>query len=75
MAEKPQAGNVPVPFPTATAQQIGVVPPHSSGPSQLNWSAAGQLAGATQAKVDVVPGVTQQTVLRGQAAPPPQPKS
>ena len=73
--ETPQFGNVPVPLPTATAQQIGVAVPHSSGPSHVNWSPAGQLAGAVQAKGEAAPGVTQHTVLSGQAGPAPQPKS
>lgn len=70
-----QLGKVPVPLPTATAQQTGVAPPHSSGPSQSILSLAGQDAGATQEKVVGGPGAVQQTVDKGQAVFPPQPKS
>jgi len=41
-------GKLPLPLGTSTPQQIGVEPPHSSGPSQAILSDAGHVEGTTQ---------------------------
>lgn len=74
-AEMPHCGYVPVPFAVYTPQQTGDAPPHSSGPSQLTWSAVGHEAVATHLNVVGDPGIAQHAWSTGHAVLPPQPKS
>lgn len=72
---KSHCGYEPWPLPTATPQQTGVLPPHSSGPSHVILSAAGHEAGASQLNVVIVLlGCVQQTCDSEHVASP-HPKS